>query len=176
MHSWNEWLAWLCSFSNAHMQQRTAVALQHAADCAYDNRTATTQRCTAGMKVGMALLIQHAHAAATAVPPQHAARSSRLCMITVQPQSKMHSWNEWLAWFCLLITNTRALLRTAARSTQQIVHDNRTATIKDVQLERMVGMVSVHSARISTHRCSTVNAADCVHDVNSHNNKDVQLE
>jgi hypothetical protein len=30
MYSWNEWLAWLCSFNNAHMQQRTAVLLQHA--------------------------------------------------------------------------------------------------------------------------------------------------
>jgi hypothetical protein len=33
MYSWNEWLAWLCLLSNAHMQQRTAVVLQHAADC-----------------------------------------------------------------------------------------------------------------------------------------------
>jgi hypothetical protein len=49
MHSWNEWLAWLCLLlSNAHMQQRTAVVPQHAADCAIHNRTAN-QRCTAGM-------------------------------------------------------------------------------------------------------------------------------
>jgi hypothetical protein len=34
MYSWNEWLAWLCLLSNAHMQQRTAVLLyRNAADC-----------------------------------------------------------------------------------------------------------------------------------------------
>jgi hypothetical protein len=35
MYSWNEWLAWLCLLSNAHIGS-TAVVLQHAADCVHD--------------------------------------------------------------------------------------------------------------------------------------------
>jgi hypothetical protein len=78
-------------------------------------------------------LLSNAHAAATAVVPQHAAD---WCMITVQPQSKMHGWNEWLAWLCLF-SNAHMQQRTAVvpQHAADCVHDNCTATIKDVQLE-----------------------------------------
>jgi hypothetical protein len=60
IHSWNEWLAWLCSFSNAHMQQRTAE-VQHLQTIVTDKPYSHNQRCTAGMMVGMACLLSNAH-------------------------------------------------------------------------------------------------------------------
>jgi hypothetical protein len=41
-------------------------------------------------------------------------------MITVQLQTKMYSWTEWLAWLCLL-SNAHATHCCNAYSTQQII-------------------------------------------------------
>jgi hypothetical protein len=71
--------------------------------------------------VGMALLsIAHMQQrTAVLLPTQHAAADC-VYMITVQLQSKMHSWNEWLAWFCS--SSTHMQQRTAVvLLTQQIV-------------------------------------------------------
>jgi hypothetical protein len=55
-------------------------------------------------------------------------------MITVQLQSKMYGWNEWLAWLCSF-SNAHAAAHTAVVLRAADCHDNCTATIKDVQLE-----------------------------------------
>jgi hypothetical protein len=72
-------------------QQRTAVVLQHAADCVHDNRTAANQRCTAGMNGWHGLLAEQCttrQRTAVALLTQQI-----VYMITAQPQSKMHGWN-----------------------------------------------------------------------------------
>jgi hypothetical protein len=82
--------------------------------------------------VGMARLLNNAPQCSALLWYLHAVI---VHMITVQLQSKMYSWNEWLAWLCLF-SNAHASSTCCTCSTQQIiVHDNCTATIKDVQLE-----------------------------------------
>jgi hypothetical protein len=81
---------------------RTAVVLL-TQQIVYMIATATKQRCTAGMNGwhGSAHSAMHhaaAHCSTTA--------RSRLYMITVQLQSKMHGWNEWLAWLCSFSMHT----------------------------------------------------------------------
>jgi hypothetical protein len=76
-----------------HMQQRTAVALQHAADQVHDNCTAKSKMYSWNEWLAWLCLSSNAHAAAAL---HHSARSRLCAMITVQPQSKMHGWNEWL--------------------------------------------------------------------------------
>jgi hypothetical protein len=61
----------------------------------------------------------------------------------------MYSWNEWLAWIFNFVEqrNNTAQRTGAYASTQQIVHDNRTATIKDA-----AGMNGWHGlCSFSTH-------------------------
>jgi hypothetical protein len=48
--------------------------------------------------VGMALLVEQCINARSAL--LYLLRSADYFVITVQPQTKMYSWTEWLAWLC----------------------------------------------------------------------------
>jgi hypothetical protein len=48
--------------------------------------------------VGMALLVEQCMQCSSAL--LYLLRSADYFVITVQPQTKMYSWTEWLAWLC----------------------------------------------------------------------------
>jgi hypothetical protein len=78
-----------------------------------------------------------------AVVLQHAAD----CYMITLYSYKMYGWNEWLA---LLIEQqcTQTAHALQYYSTQQIVHDNRTATIKDARLDEWLAWLSFSNAHM----------------------------
>jgi hypothetical protein len=98
-------------------------------------------------------------------------------MITVQPQSKMHSWNEWLALLCAI--EHASMQRTAVVLRLLCLMITRTATIKDAQLDEWLAWFCSHSAMHNTQHSPLQHRSTqqiVVHDNRTATIKDVQLE
>jgi hypothetical protein len=83
--------------SAMHTCSSALPVLQHAADCVHDNCTATIKDALTGMNGVDLLELSMHHAAAHC---WYCSTQQMCTTITVQLQSKMYSWNEWLAWLC----------------------------------------------------------------------------
>jgi hypothetical protein len=120
------------AFVNAHMQQRnccsTITTQQIVLTVTATIKDVQLEMVGAGLHASM-----HNAQQRTAVAPQ--LTQQIVYMITVQLQSKMHGWNEWLAYSALLSNAHAAAHRCSTTARSRLVHDNRTATIKDAQLE-----------------------------------------
>jgi hypothetical protein len=79
-------------------------------------------------------IFSNAHGAAAHRQKYHVTQQI-VYMITVQLPTKMYSWNEWLALPFCSVEHARSSTAVAPQHAADCVHDNRTATIKDVRLE-----------------------------------------
>jgi hypothetical protein len=81
-----------------HMQQRTAVVLQHATVIVHDNRTATIKMYSWTEWLAWLCLLSNARMQQRTNVLQHT--NQLLYMITCAATSKIIWLDEWLAWLC----------------------------------------------------------------------------